>query len=76
MIPPIFQAIQRAGAVTTQDMLETFNMGVGMALACRATEAIRLIRLMAREQIAAWVIGAIERRSRRGRGSSADVEVT
>jgi phosphoribosylaminoimidazole (AIR) synthetase len=45
------------------EMLATFNMGIGMALVCRARDAGRVIRLMQRTGISAWSIGAIEQRS-------------
>jgi len=60
-VPRIFQEIQQAGAITMEEMLATFNMGVGMALVCPARHAARLIRLMRRAKIASWVIGTIER---------------
>mgnify|MGYP001568663585 FL=1 len=59
-IPPIFQKIQQAGAITMGEMSSTFNMGIGMALACPASETARLIRLMRHAKIDSWVIGAIE----------------
>ena len=31
-VPPIFRTIQRGGAVSTQEMYEVFNMGIGMVL--------------------------------------------
>ena len=60
-VPSIFQAIQRAGRLADREMSATFNMGIGMALACRASDAKRVTRFMARHGITAWRIGAIER---------------
>ncbi len=62
-IPAIFQTIQRAGRIADREMLATFNMGIGMALVCRALDAKRVVRVMARGGIAAWRIGTIEQRS-------------
>jgi phosphoribosylformylglycinamidine cyclo-ligase len=36
-VPPIFTWLQRAGNVPEDDMLRTFNMGVGMTLVCTPT---------------------------------------
>ena len=33
-VPPLFQWLQRAGDVPEDDMLRTFNMGIGMILVC------------------------------------------
>ena len=60
-IPPIFKAIQRAGNITTEEMMATFNMGIGMALVCPPRDAGRLVDIMRRSGIQAWSIGTIER---------------
>ncbi len=60
-IPKVFRLIQRAGRVPMEEMLATFNMGIGMALACPPQDASALVRLMQRAGIAAWPIGTIER---------------
>jgi len=61
-MPPIFQAIRRAGHIAEHEMFSTFNMGIGMALACRAPDARRVIRFMVRAGISAWTIGTIKRK--------------
>jgi phosphoribosylformylglycinamidine cyclo-ligase len=33
-VPPLFQWLQRSGDVPEDDMLRTFNMGIGMILVC------------------------------------------
>ncbi len=43
-VPPIFQWLQRTGRVPDDDMLRTFNMGIGLIVACGNDEADRLIR--------------------------------
>ena len=60
-VPKIFARIQQAGAVRDEEMAKTFNMGLGMVVACRAADAGRVIRIAARHGIAAWVIGDVER---------------
>jgi phosphoribosylformylglycinamidine cyclo-ligase len=59
-IPKIFQRIQQAGAIDTKEMYATFNMGIGMALACRPRDASALMQAMRRHRVRAWVIGAIQ----------------
>lgn len=60
-VPEIFRAIQRAGRLRADEMMATFNMGVGMALVCRPGDANRLVRMMEQAGIPAWPIGTIER---------------
>ena len=60
-IPAIFHAIRQAGTISTNEMMATFNMGVGMALVCRPHDVAGVIRLMAQTGIPAWPIGTIER---------------
>jgi phosphoribosylformylglycinamidine cyclo-ligase len=47
-VPPVFQLLQRHGAIARDEMFRTFNMGVGMVLACRAHDAERVINTLAR----------------------------
>jgi phosphoribosylformylglycinamidine cyclo-ligase len=61
-VPAVFDAIRQAGGVTPEEMLQTFNMGIGMALVTPARAAQRLIRLMADQDVPAWRIGVIERK--------------
>jgi phosphoribosylformylglycinamidine cyclo-ligase len=42
-VPPIFQFIQERGAVSRDEMYRTFNMGVGLVMACAARDAERVI---------------------------------
>ena len=60
-IPPIFRTIQQAGRIGWEEMLETFNMGVGMALACAPRDAARLRRALASAGVPSWSIGFIDR---------------
>lgn len=60
-VPSIFRAIQVAGGLSTEEMMSTFNMGIGMVLACRPQDAPRVIRLMQQAGIPSWQIGTIER---------------
>jgi len=60
-IPGIFRAIQEAGGLARDEMMATFNMGIGMALVVRPRDAGRVMQLMRRAGVPAWTIGAIER---------------
>ena len=64
-VPELFTAIQHAGGVATAEMMATFNMGIGMALACRARDAATAVRVLQSASVAARPIGIVERR--RGR---------
>jgi phosphoribosylformylglycinamidine cyclo-ligase len=59
-VPEIFRIIQQAGRIRMEEMMRTFNMGIGMALVCRAQDARRLIRVLRSSGVPAWSIGAIE----------------
>ncbi len=60
-VPSIFQEIQRAGRVDTDEMYRTFNMGIGMALACRRQDACAVIQTFGRLGVQAWAIGEVVR---------------
>jgi phosphoribosylformylglycinamidine cyclo-ligase len=60
-MPGLFRMIQRAGGLPTEEMLATFNMGIGMALACRPGDAAAVVRWLRRDGVRAWPIGSIER---------------
>jgi phosphoribosylformylglycinamidine cyclo-ligase len=47
-VPPIFQWLQRTGGVPDDDMMRTFNMGIGLIVACDESQADRLISDLAR----------------------------
>ena len=47
-VPPIFQWLQRTGGVPEDDMLRTFNMGVGLIIACENDAADRIVADFAR----------------------------
>ena len=59
-VPPLFRWLERAGAVPREDMLRTFNMGLGLILAVSAADADQAMGALrgAGEQ-GARVIGAI-----------------
>jgi phosphoribosylformylglycinamidine cyclo-ligase len=47
-VPALFRLLQRLGAIGRDEMLRTFNMGIGMVLACRAHDADRVMNTLAR----------------------------
>jgi phosphoribosylformylglycinamidine cyclo-ligase len=46
-VPSIFQWLQRTGNVPEDDMLRTFNMGIGLIVACENGDAERVIDALA-----------------------------
>ena len=59
-VPPLFQWLQKSGKVPVDDMLRTFNMGIGLILVTAAERAEQLIdELAARGGRDARVIGEI-----------------
>ena len=47
-VPALFRLLQRLGSIGRDEMLRTFNMGIGMVLACRAHDADRVMNTLAR----------------------------
>ena len=43
-VPPVFDAIQRAGNVSDHEMYRVFNMGLGMVAVCDETGAVELMQ--------------------------------
>ena len=59
-VPPIFTWLQRRGNIPADDMMRTFNMGIGLIIVCTAHDAEPLIgELAARGGPDARVIGEI-----------------
>ncbi len=47
-VPPIFGLLQEHGAVAREEMFRTFNMGIGLIVACGARDAEHVINTVAR----------------------------
>jgi phosphoribosylformylglycinamidine cyclo-ligase len=63
--PAIFQWLQRTGSVPDEDMLRTFNMGIGVIIACEDAHADRVISDLAQAgEPAAVRVGWVEAGSR------------
>ena len=59
-VPPVFRWLQRTGTVPDDDMLRTFNMGIGLIVACAAGAADRVMaELAAAGEPGASLIGRI-----------------
>jgi len=58
-VPVLFRELQRAGAVSTDEMFRSFNMGVGMVVICDGGDANTVIQDAARAGIAGWRLGEI-----------------
>jgi phosphoribosylformylglycinamidine cyclo-ligase len=56
---PIFQWLQRTGTVPDDDMLRTFNMGIGLIVACEEGQSDGLISALARAGEPAVRIGRV-----------------
>lgn len=58
---PIFDLIGRLGSVPQDDMLRTFNMGVGMALVVAERDLSRVTAALKKKREKFWMIGRIVR---------------
>jgi phosphoribosylformylglycinamidine cyclo-ligase len=59
-VPPLFTFLQKAGEVCLDDMYRTFNMGIGLIMACRRADADGLLASLAEAgEAGARVIGEI-----------------
>jgi len=66
-VPGIFPLLQRLGAVPSNEMFHTFNMGVGFILAVAAADTDAVLRALRRRREHAYLIGEVVR-ARRGGG--------
>jgi phosphoribosylformylglycinamidine cyclo-ligase len=48
-VPPIFQFLWKAGAVPADDMYRSFNMGIGLIVACRPGDVDRVLGMLKAE---------------------------
>ena len=58
-VPPIFELIAKHGHVPQDDMLRTFNMGVGMMLVVREHDLDAVTRMLRSKHEKFWQIGRI-----------------
>lgn len=56
-VPPLFSFLQRAGQVPIDDLYRTFNMGIGMIVACAPEDVDRVRGTLSQAGEQSWVIG-------------------
>ena len=62
--PPLFETLQQAGQISTQEMRDVFNLGVGL-VAVLPPDAVAAAQAAARQDgVTTWVMGEIQRGSR------------
>jgi phosphoribosylformylglycinamidine cyclo-ligase len=60
-LPPLFATLQRAGRISTEEMRDVFNLGVGL-IAVLPADAVAAAQAAARaDGVATWVLGEIRR---------------
>jgi phosphoribosylformylglycinamidine cyclo-ligase len=47
-VPGIFKVLQKRGQIDTEEMFRAFNMGIGLILVCKATDAERVLNSLAK----------------------------
>ncbi len=70
---PVFSMLQRLGDVAADEMLRTFNMGIGYVLVVRERDASSILAALKRQREKAYVIGAV-RRAKKGEKGRVVVE--
>ena len=58
-VPPVFDLIARLGKVPEDDMLRTFNMGIGLCLIVSPRDLGRVSGILKKKREKSWTIGCI-----------------
>jgi phosphoribosylformylglycinamidine cyclo-ligase len=58
--PPVFELIQRLGNVPYEDMIRTFNLGVGMILIVDKKDADKACRILKNKKEKPFVMGSVQ----------------
>lgn len=58
----IFRLIQKTGRVSEREMYRTFNMGVGLVVACPVALAAHVVRVFRKYRQEAMIVGRVERK--------------
>ncbi|MBE9177764.1 phosphoribosylformylglycinamidine cyclo-ligase [Oculatella sp. LEGE 06141] len=58
-VPPLFDWLAKTGAVSTEDMFNTFNMGIGFVVLVPPSQVEQTIQWFEAQAIAAWAIGEV-----------------
>ncbi|KAA3617900.1 MAG: phosphoribosylformylglycinamidine cyclo-ligase [Calditrichaeota bacterium] len=56
---PVFELIQKTGSVPTEDMRNTFNLGIGLILIVPENQSLQLQNEIKMQNEKAWIIGEI-----------------
>ncbi len=64
-LPPLFKHLQELGSVHRDEMLRTFNMGIGLIVAVPAEHTKKAKAILNRANERHWIIGRIARGERR-----------
>lgn len=60
-VPPIFKLIARLGHVPDDDMLRTFNLGIGMVVVVAQEDLRSVVRALEKQREKFWMLGRIVR---------------
>ena len=58
-VPEIFREIQQRAGMGRREMFGTFNMGIGMVLVVRASDAAGVRKSLAKSDLPSWIVGRI-----------------
>jgi phosphoribosylformylglycinamidine cyclo-ligase len=61
-IPKIFNLIQEKGNISNEEMFKAFNMGVGLVLVVKKTDANATIEFLKKNGETAWLLGKISKK--------------
>ena len=62
--PPLFTHLQTLGDVEPEEMLRTFNMGIGMVLVVSKSSAAAVIKLLEKEGETVYRLGTLVKRAK------------
>jgi len=60
-MPPLFQYLQQAGQISTEEMRDVFNLGVGLVAVLPPAAVAAAQAAAARDGVTTWVMGEIQR---------------
>jgi phosphoribosylformylglycinamidine cyclo-ligase len=63
-LPPLFSTLQQAGQISTQEMRDVFNLGVGLVAVLPPDSVSAAQAAAAADGVTTWVMGEIQRGSR------------
>jgi phosphoribosylformylglycinamidine cyclo-ligase len=63
-LPPLFLTLQQAGQISTQEMRDVFNLGVGLVAVLPPNDVAAAQAAAAADGVTTWVMGEIDRGSR------------